>query len=60
MPDEFAKNGVPPLKMLSNLVVMRRKAINEDFMFIQSAINDDNTPDFNDFMYKTSKRSWAK
>ena len=52
MPDQFAKNEVPPLKMLCNLVVLRIKAINEEFWFIQSAINDDNTPDFNVFCTK--------
>ena len=57
MPDEFAKNGVPPLKMLCNLVVMRRKAINEDFIFIQSAINDDNTPDFHGFCTKQAREA---
>ena len=34
-----------------------RKAINEDFRFIQSGINDDNTPDFNGFCTKQAREA---
>ena len=36
---------------------MRRKAIDEDFRFIQSAINDDNTPDFIGFCTKQAREA---
>ena len=36
---------------------MRRKAIDEDFRFIQSVINDDNTPDFNVFCTKQAREA---
>ena len=47
MPEEFAKRGILPLKVICNQVIMASRSKQEDFQFVKDMLLKSSVPDFN-------------